>query len=89
MACPRCGKGLARYRGNVYVEVSPDGLFLSEMFAFRIGHQPLFIPWSEIHNRQAKTVFPWREGVEFDIGPRCVVTMWLPKKIFESQYAVA
>lgn len=81
--------GVTRYGGNVYVDVSSEGLFLSVMFAFRIGHQPLFIPWSEIHNRQTKTVFPRLEGVEFDIGAPCVVTMWLPKRIFESQYAVA
>jgi hypothetical protein len=80
--------GIARY-GGIYVDVSPDGLFLSVMFAFRIGHQPLFIPWTEIHNRQPKTWPFWREGVEFDIGAPCVVSMWLPKKIFKSQYAAA
>jgi hypothetical protein len=80
--------GMARYKGCLYVYVASEGLFLSVMSVFRAGHKPLFVPWTEIHNRQAKTIF-WREGVEFDIGRPCVATMWLPKKIFENQSAVA
>lgn len=79
--------GTAWDQGSLYVHVASDGLFVSVMLAFRIGHEPLFIPWSEIHNRQTTKLW-WREGVELDIGAPCVGAMWLPKKVFETQYFV-
>ncbi len=80
--------GKVRYKGCLYVFVSHDGLYISVMLLFSIGHKPLFIPWSAIHNKQPKKIL-WREVVEFNVGYPCITTMQLPKKIFESEYAVA
>jgi hypothetical protein len=80
--------GKVRYKGCLYVFVSRDGLFVSVMALFSIGHKPLFLPWSVIHNKQSKKIL-WHEMVEFDIGYPCIATMQLPKKIFESEYAMA
>lgn len=40
--------GMARYNGLLTVGVNPAGLYLAVMPLFRIGHPPLFIPWSDV-----------------------------------------
>ncbi len=38
----------ANYRGVLTVGVGPEGLFLDVMWAFRVGHAPILVPWSEV-----------------------------------------
>jgi hypothetical protein len=78
--------GWVGYRGCLYVHVAPEGIFLSVMWLFSLGHRPLFIPWKAIHNRQTRR-FLWKETVKFDVGMPCIATMQLPKKVFENEYA--
>ena len=77
--------GRASYTGSLYIYVSREGLYLSVMWFFSMGHKPLFIPWSEINNRQPRKIF-FREIVEFDIGNPPINTMQLPKKIFDCEH---
>ena len=74
--------------GGLNVHMTADGLFLSVMSAFRIGHKPLFIPWSAMQQIGQKREFLWREGVQFEIGTPRVATMWLPKRVCENWYDV-
>jgi len=80
--------GKVRYNGCLYVFVSHEGLYMSVMFLFSTGHEPLFIPWDAIHNKRPKKIL-WREMVEFEVGHPCITTVQLPKKIFESKHAIA
>jgi hypothetical protein len=38
------------YGGTLTLGADEQGLFISVMFPFRLGHPPLFIPWSEVHS---------------------------------------
>jgi hypothetical protein len=38
----------SNYTGIVHVSGDGQGLYLSVLFLFRIGHPPMFIPWDEI-----------------------------------------
>jgi len=56
----------AGYNGCLIVGADPMGLSLDIMAMFRPGHDPLFIPWTEIALRHE----PWlpREPVEIKLG---------------------
>jgi hypothetical protein len=61
-AGPRFGLGQARlgfvsYRGAVSAAVTPEGLGLAAVSLFRVGHQPLLIPWSALGPFRAEKVF--------------------------------
>jgi hypothetical protein len=34
--------------------VNPNGIYLSVLFIFRIGHPPLFIPWPDVSMREKR-----------------------------------
>ncbi|HTR40846.1 MAG TPA: hypothetical protein VMH87_04460 [Pseudomonadales bacterium] len=74
--------GQANYSGCLTIYSSPEGLYLSIMFPFRLGHPPLFIPWDAIHNVKTRR-FLWVESVTFDVGSPSIARLQLPKKIFE------
>ena len=40
--------GPVSYRGALTIQTAPEGLYLSMIVFFRIGHPPLLIPWSAI-----------------------------------------
>jgi hypothetical protein len=42
--------GLASYSLFLTLGASPEGLFLAVSFPLRLGHPPLFIPWSEVES---------------------------------------
>lgn len=42
--------GLVSYNGCLTVCVTGEGVYMSVWPMFRLGHPPLFFPWSEIHN---------------------------------------
>ncbi|BDS07039.1 hypothetical protein NT6N_20790 [Oceaniferula spumae] len=71
--------GLANYNNCLTLYTSPDGLYLSVWPMFRIGHPPLFLPWSELHNPQSKN-FLWAKYVEFEIGSPKITTLSMAEK---------
>ena len=76
--------GGVNYNSCLTVHVAEDGLYLSVMVLFRLGHPPLFIPWSSIHNRTVRR-FLWIETVKFEVGSPTVATLQLSKKVFEGR----
>ena len=38
----------AHYNGALKAGANAEGLYIATLFLFRLGHPPLFIPWSEI-----------------------------------------
>lgn len=74
--------GVVSYGGCLTVHNSPTGLFLSVWWLFRLGHPPLFIPWSAIRNVRTRR-YLWTENVVFEVGSRDVVTLQLSKRVFE------
>jgi hypothetical protein len=40
--------GVVRYNGALTVGVNAAGMYLAMLPLFRLGHPPLFIPWSDI-----------------------------------------
>jgi hypothetical protein len=57
----------ANYKGCLTIGVDPAGLYLSTLFFFRIGHPPLFVPWTEISLRGRRKIF-FIEFVELELG---------------------
>ena len=47
-----------RYNGVLTIGSSPSGLHLRVLFLFRMGHPPLFIPWSDV--KKAGEASRWR-----------------------------
>jgi hypothetical protein len=76
--------GFVRYRNCLNIRVAPEGLFLSTVWLFRLGHKPLLIPWSAIHDPQQKQVF-WFDFTRFQIGEPCIAHVQIPTKVFQAQ----
>jgi len=74
--CWRFKSATARY-GSQYnncltIAANPMGLYMAMLPGFRMGHPPLFIPWSEIAIARTKVLF-WNV-VQFRIGRESPVT---------------
>lgn len=72
--------GASRYKGSLTVGFSPEGMHLSVMVLFRLGHPPLFIPWSEFYHFQAHRFLGF-ESVSCEIGSPNITTLTLPRRI--------
>ena len=79
--------GLVNYASCLTIYSAPNGFYLSVWLPFRLGHPPLFIPWSAIRNATTRR-FLWFERVEFDVGSPSVATLQLSKKVFEGHNVV-
>jgi hypothetical protein len=55
---------------------------------FRLGHPPLFIPWSAVRNAKPWS-FLWVEGIAFEVGDPSAAKLRLPKKVFEGRNLIA
>ncbi len=53
----KCGWGM-HYSGCLNVTFSPGGIYLAPMWLFRLGHQPLLIPWDKVGGLTVKRF--WR-----------------------------
>lgn len=59
------------YNGCLTFGANEHGLYLAALFLFRLGHPPLFIPWSDLRARETQGVmfkyieftFPGADGV--------------------------
>ena len=52
-------KRMTNYNNVLTIGANREGLYLSVLFIFRLGHPPLFIPWTE-------TAFKEKEGKFYD-----------------------
>ena len=48
------------YNNCLNITANEDGLGISVPIFFRIGHPPLFIPWTEIRTKQEKCMIFWK-----------------------------
>ena len=69
--------GMAKYNGVLRIAHDQLGLYLSVMLLFRVGHPPLFIPWSEIGDVERTKAF-LTERVRFSVGHPRITTLELP-----------
>ena len=74
--------GIANYSGGLNVVVSPEGLYLSLSFIFRVGHPPLLIPWTEIYDPREETFLFWRH-TKITVGKPALATLKLSSAIMD------
>ncbi len=74
--------GWCNYNGCLNMVVAAEGLHIVPFFLFRIGHPPLFIPWSSIHNAR-EWKFLWTHRVSFEVGDPSLAKMIVQRKILE------
>jgi hypothetical protein len=72
--------GLANYNSVLHVGVQPEGLHLSVMALFRVGHPPLLIPWDEITDVRRRTML-WYTLYALRIGTPHAVTVRVPENV--------
>lgn len=75
--------GLASYRGVLTCAANEEGLHLQPNVLFRVGHPPLFIPWSEFHD-VIRVDYLWLRVVKARIGDPSVGTLRLEARAFEN-----
>ncbi len=78
----RIGK-LAGYGGSLFFGANSQGLYISVLFLFRIGHPPLFIPWKDIVRTTEVRVsrFP---GVQLEFEKCSEYPLAITKKLAQS-----
>lgn len=55
--------------GNIYtLGSSSSGLFLGVLFPFRVGHNPLLIPWQDVEVKRVSRLFKARIQLTFSGG---------------------
>ena len=69
-----------RYNGCLTIGASPSGLHLRILFLFRMGHPPLFIPWSDI--KKSGDSGRWR-GQKFLLSPTDPVSFTISQRLVE------
>ena len=74
--------GLANYNGVLHVGVSPEGLHLSVMSIFRVGHPPLLIPWNEIEASPPHREW-FREVCTLRLGQPDPLSITLPQHVLD------
>jgi hypothetical protein len=68
------------YGSCLKVIANEDGLRLSIWFPFRLGHQPLFIPWSDIVESQERCFFFFKR-VRFTFFQEPCVAIWIDARL--------
>ena len=76
------GIGMVNYNRCLTVHHAPEGIYVSVLLPFRLGHPPLLIPWSAIHHVTPRK-FLWHESMSFEVGSPCIVKLRLARKVFE------
>ena len=62
------------YNNCLTVHVSDEGIHMAVMILFRPGHQPLMIPWRDIHNMRQES-FLWMKLTSLDVGEPKIATI--------------
>ena len=68
--------GPVKYNGVLRIAHDGSGLHLAVLFPFRIGHPPLFIPWSSI-GPAIRTKEVGTELIKFNVGRPSMATLEL------------
>ena len=76
--------GSARHRGTLTLQAAPEGLYLTVMVLFRLGHPPLLIPWSAVKRRgtSAGDLSNW---LTLELGDPPVTTLRLPAALVDHE----
>ncbi|MCA8997545.1 MAG: hypothetical protein KDA80_11170 [Planctomycetaceae bacterium] len=69
--------GIVKYNACLILRVCENGLRLSVVFPFRIGHPPLFIPWDQFHSVSETGLFFLR-FLDAYVGTPVVANVRLP-----------
>ena len=68
-----------KYGGVLVMGANAQGIYLRTIWMLRIGHPPLFIPWSEVH---AENRTRWlRAGTQFTLGREEQIPLWVLKRV--------
>lgn len=67
--------GMVNYGACLNLGSSAEGLYLSTMFLFRLGHPPLFIPWSDVEHHDTKRWFFKVTEIRFSKHPTVTVEL--------------
>ena len=66
----------ASYSGVVFIRVNDLGMYLSVLIFFRVGHPPLFIPWSDIKIEEKQSfLFGKSHYISFSKTPLIRISM--------------
>ncbi|HIG74488.1 MAG TPA: hypothetical protein EYQ24_07910 [Bacteroidetes bacterium] len=71
--------GLANYGNSLTVLATEEGLYLRPMWAFRVGHPPIHIPWEEV--KRVESAFLFGKRVRLTNGQTLTVHGRLAKSI--------
>jgi hypothetical protein len=80
--------GWVNYGSCLTIYNGPEGIYLSVMWPFSLGHPPLFIPWGELHYVRTRR-FLGMEDVFFEVGSPSIAKLCLSKKVFEGRELAA
>lgn len=67
----------SRYRGVLFFALLPEGLRMSVLLPFRVGHPPLLVPWQDIRFVEEKKVLFGTVSI-FKVGKPYGTTMEVP-----------
>lgn len=69
--------GPVNHKGTLHIQPAPEGLYLSTMVFFRMGHPPLLIPWHAIKRQDVEqlSLVKW---VALELGNPKITTLRLP-----------
>lgn len=79
--------GGVTYSACLTIHSSREGLYLSVLLPFRLGHPPLFIPRSAIHNVTTRQFF-MAASVAFEVGSPGITQLELSKKVFDAHTTI-
>lgn len=69
----------SQYGNSVRTTAADDALYLSVIFALRLGHPPLRIPWNEI--AFGRTKFFWRSYIVLTLGNQERIPMRISERM--------
>jgi len=69
------------YGSGLRFIANEDGIRLSILFLFRVGHPPLFIPWSEILVSRERLFRFFPEYIRFTFSEEPPIAMWVRRRL--------
>jgi hypothetical protein len=69
----------SHYSSVIRMTAADDALYLSVIFAFRLFHPPLRIPWSEV--KLGRTKYFWRQYVVLTLGDQEHIPMRISERM--------
>lgn len=77
--------GFVGYRNCLNIHVAPEGMFLSVVWLFRLGHRTVLFPWAAIHDLEERN-FPWHRLTRFQVGTPTIARVQLPTRVFDARH---